>query len=214
MTGKGLNSAAGKGKKPGDRARRHEDRPKKPADPAYLERAALYYLERFATTRGHLALVMRRKIRRRGLAEGVTDTEAEQWIATLVDKMVRLGFVDDMTFAQSRAQSLLARGKPMRAIRYGLAEKSVPQDMIDQVLEDLAGSAGDTDLLAAIRYVRRRRIGPARLDPSGDAEARRKAHQRDMAALARTGFSFDVAKKVLAVEGASGLDALELAASG
>jgi regulatory protein len=156
--------------------------------------------------------VLRRKIRRRGLADGVTDDEAEQWISALVEKLARLGYVDDLTYAQARAQSLLNRGKPMRAIRQGLAEKRVPPEMIDQVMEGLAEDREDTDLLAAIRYVRRRRIGPARLEPPRDAEAARKAFQKDMAALARTGFSYDIARRVLEADGPEGLDSLEYAA--
>jgi regulatory protein len=214
MADEGLKKAAGSmpGRPQAGRSRR--DGPKKPADPAYLERAALHYLERFATTRGHLAQVLRRKIRRRGLAQDVTESQAEQWIAGLVEKLVRLGYVDDMGFAQARARSLHAKGRPMRAIRQGLAEKSVPADMIDQVLESMAAGPEDTDLMAAIRYVRRRRIGPARLDQPADTEAARKALQRDMAALARAGFSYAIARRVLEAGGPRMLDDLEREAEG
>jgi len=214
MTEKGLKGTAGRrpGSGSGDGHRR--DRPRKPADPAYLERAALHYLERFATTRGHLAQVLRRKVRRRGLAAEVSEAEAEQWIAALVEKLVRLGYVDDMGFAEARARSLQERGKPLRAIRQGLAGKSVPAEMIDQVLESMAEEPGDADLLAAIRYVRRRRIGPARPDSLMESEAARKTFQRDMAALARSGFSYDVARRVLEADGPHGLDELEREAGG
>jgi regulatory protein len=214
MTVKGLKGTAGARRAPRGGGEPRPERARKPADPAYLERAALYYLERFATTRGHLAQVLRHKVRRRGLAGGISESEAEQWIAALVEKLVRLGYVDDMGFAQARARSLHARGKPMRANRRGLAEKSVPAEMIDQVLESMADSPADTDLLAAIRYVKRRRLGPARPDRPEDAEAARKAFQRDMAALARSGFSYDIARRVLEADGPHALDELEREAEG
>jgi len=209
MAEKEANAAEGGRRRSTARHQRPARRPEKPADPAYLERAALHYLERFATTRGHLAQVLRRKIRRRGLPEGVADSEAEEWIAALVEKLVRLGYVDDLGFARARAQSLLNRGRPLRAVRQGLAEKSVPAGMIDQVLAETVEESANTDLLAAVRYVRRRRIGPARPAPPADADAAHKAFQRDMAALARAGFSYDIARQVLEAHGPEGLNELE-----
>lgn len=194
----------------GVRQKEGKGRARKPADPAYLERAALFYLERFATTQGHMASVLRRKVRRRGLAEGVSEAEAEAWIAQLVEKLVRLGYIDDLGFARARAQSLLTRGKPLRAIRQALIAKSVPGPLIDEVLEGLAQESNHADQLAALRYVRRRRLGPARPDVSGeDEETAYRRRQRDLAAMARAGFSFDIAKSVLDLESAQDLDDLE-----
>ena len=53
-------------------------------------------------------------------------------------------------------------------------------------------STGDPELAAALTYARRRRIGPYR--PAGDRAA---ARARDLAALSRQGFDYDVARRVI-----------------
>jgi regulatory protein len=56
----------------------------------------------------------------------------------------------------------------------------------------LAEEHDDLDLTAARRFVQRRRLGPFRTAP-----AREGQHNRDLAAMARAGFAFGVARKVL-----------------
>ena len=48
---------------------------------------------------------------------------------------------------------------------------------------------------AAARYARRRRLGPFRAAPE-----REERRQRDLAALARAGFAYDVARRVIEAE--------------
>ena len=50
-----------------------EPRLARPLDAAALDRLALRYVERFATTRGKLADYLRRKMRERGLPAGYTE---------------------------------------------------------------------------------------------------------------------------------------------
>jgi len=50
----------------------------------------------------------------------------------------------------------------------------------------------DPDLTAAVRYAQRRRLGAFRT--SGE---RADSRNRDMAAMARAGFSYDLAKRVI-----------------
>jgi regulatory protein len=183
---------------------RQKPRPK-PVDPAYLERAALYYLERFSASAGHLASILRRKIARRGLPDGVEMEEVEGWIGALLEKLTRLGYLDDEAYARMRAQSLIARGRPLRAVRQGLAQKALDPEIIDGALAAYREGMADPDLAAAIRYLRRRRLGPARLEEA----TRRPSYQKDMAALARAGFSYDIARRLLDLPDGAALDALE-----
>ena len=58
----------------------------------------------------------------------------------------------------------------------------------------LGDDTAKTELDAATRYIRRRRLGHYRT--KGKAE---DFYEKDLAALARAGFSYDVAKKALKV---------------
>src|SRR3546814_14114701 len=76
----------------------------KPLDAAALDRLALRYVERFATTRAKLAAYLARKIRERGWAGARVEP------AEVASRRAALGYVDDRAFAEARAHSMTRRG--------------------------------------------------------------------------------------------------------
>lgn len=70
-------------------------------------------------------------------------------------------------------------------------------------METLTEEHAQPDLAAAIKLARKRRLGPFRL-PEKRAEMRAK----DMAALARAGFDFDTARRVIDADSVDGLEEL------
>ena len=102
--------------------------------------------------------------------------DAAAMIDEVVAKLVRLGYVNDARFAEQRAKTLRKRGKSARAIRSALARQGVDSAVADDVIDE-----GD-ELAAARAYVRRRRL---------------KGGDKDLAKLARAGFSYDVARRAL-----------------
>lgn len=172
---------------------------------SYLMNAAVYYLQRFSAARAGVRRVLMGKVRRSLAYHGGDGAEAAAWVEEVLDTLETQGFLNDATFAEARARSLAARGTAGRAIRLKLAQKGVAKDTIDDALATLAEEVGtrtgqgedvNPDLTAAVAYARRRRLGPYRLDPAARAERREK----DMAALARQGFSPDIALKVIDAE--------------
>jgi len=165
-------------------------------DAAYLERAALYYLERYASSAENLRRVLRRKIRVRSRdnPDG-PPKQAEEWIEAVVEKLIRLKLLDDRSYAAGKVRSLYALGKPLGRIRQTLAAKGIRGEAADAALENLRqeSKAVVSDLPAALAYARRRRIGPWRHDP----ETRAAMRQKDLGALARRGFSQDLAVRIL-----------------
>ena len=66
-------------------------------------------------------------------------------------------------------------------------------DTIDGALAELVEEVdGDTDIAAARAYARRRRLGPWRL-----SEVRAEHRDKDLAALGRAGFAWEVARAVV-----------------
>ncbi|WP_430398592.1 regulatory protein RecX [Ferrovibrio sp.] len=181
-------------------------RPKK-VDPGYLERAALFYLERYASSTANLRRVLQRKVRRR--MEGSEDgppPELATWIDAVIEKLSRLGFLNDQRYAEQRTRRLYDEGKSLSRIRQTLAAKGVKSDMTAAALENLSDERPEpvSDLPAAIAYARRRKLGPFRADP----EQRREMRQKDMAAMARRGFSSDLIRRILAAETVEALEML------
>ncbi|MEQ9190065.1 MAG: RecX family transcriptional regulator [Alphaproteobacteria bacterium] len=174
-----------------------------------LENGALFYLQRFASSSANLKRVLERRVARAAkVRDDVDADQARVWIDDIVRRFERSGLLDDQAFARARAITLMRQGLSRRAIDARLRQKGVKADAIAAALDHLATEAGDPDLAAACRLVRRRRLGPLR--PVADQEGRR---QRDLASLARAGFSAAVALRVLAATTVEALEVLEAEAS-
>lgn len=166
--------------------------------PSYLMNSALYYLGRFSASRAGLRQVLQRKAWRSLQTHGGDSEEINGWIEATLTTLEQQGWLNDEAFAESRARSLNARGTAQRTIRQKLAQKGIDQDTIAHALDRLAeehgsADAATSDRCAAVAYARRRRLGPWRLDP----QARTERRDRDLAALARQGFSSEVARTVI-----------------
>jgi len=172
--------------------RRRQQSPRK-VTPDYLERAALYHLERYASSTENLRRILMRKAWRSEKHHGTDNDEVTGWVEAIVTQFLETGLLDDVRYAEGRAASLQRRGDSQRSIRHKLLAKGLTSDVVDQALARVsAKELVDPDLVAAVRYVQRRRLGAFR-GPDERADNR----SRDIAAMARAGFSYDLAKCVI-----------------
>ncbi|AWM88810.1 regulatory protein RecX [Microvirga sp. 17 mud 1-3] len=168
-------------------------KPPRRVTPAYLQRAAMTYLERYASSAENLRRVLRRKVETRCRLRGEDPAEFYEAVDDVVAKCLRAGLLDDARYAQARVATLRRRGGSARAIRAKLSLKGVDRETITAAL---AGRDDEEDPQAqeeqaARALARRRRLGPFR--PGERAPYRDK----DLAALARAGFSFDIARRIV-----------------
>lgn len=163
-------------------------KPPRKVTPAYLQRAALTYLERYASSAENLRWVLRRKVDRRCRLRGEDPSEFHEMIDEVVTKSLRIGLIDDSRYAEARVATLRRRGGSTRAIQAKLSAKGVDRATIATVLE---GGEEDDEEKAAHALARRRKLGPYR--PGERAPYRDK----DLATLARAGFRFDVARRTI-----------------
>ncbi|WP_201834557.1 regulatory protein RecX [Microvirga zambiensis] len=165
-------------------------KPPRKVTPAYLQRAALAYLERYSSSAENLRRVLRRKVDKRCRLRGEDPAEFSEAIDEVVAKCLRSGLIDDTRYAEARVATLRRRGGSARAIQAKLSAKGVDRAAIAAALE---GEEGD-EQEAARAFARRRKLGPFR--PGERAPYRDK----DLAAMARAGFRFDVARGVIDAE--------------
>src|SRR3954449_2582041 len=83
-------------------------KPATPIDAALLEEWALSYLARYASTAENLRQVLRRRVRRRLMAEGSGDREGAAMVEPLIEALVTrcrdTGLVNDAAYAAGRAR--------------------------------------------------------------------------------------------------------------
>jgi regulatory protein len=101
-----------------------------PLDRAGLDRLAIAYVGRYATTRAKLAAYLRRKLAERGW-EGPGPAPVE----AIVERCAELGYVDDRAFAEARAVSLTRRGYGPRRLAAALLGAGIEPDDMAQARE-------------------------------------------------------------------------------
>jgi regulatory protein len=171
------------------------------ATPEGLERSALYYLERYDASSGHLRRLLARKIQLSARIHGTDPEAGRAAVERLIARLTGAGLLDDARYAQARVRSLLTRGTSDAMIRAKLRAKSVPAGLVDAALAEVAGADPGHELAAALRYARRRRLGPFRL------KERAERRERDLAALARQGFGYETACRIIDCDDPAGLEA-------
>lgn len=176
-------------------------RPVRPIpDAASLRAAALHYLARFAASSHALRRVLRNKVYR--AAQQNSDLDPGQ-IARLHEEIDRIvadclsrRYLDDAVFAAQQIRRARAGGKSIRFATAKLAQQGFASEQIAAagaaVAAETATDAAEADLDAALRLARRRKLGPF-----GGREADRARTRRDVAILARAGFSPSIIRRVL-----------------
>lgn len=167
-------------------------RPPPKITPSYLENAALHYLERFASSRANLVRVLMRKADRSIAHWGGEREDAAHLAEAVAAKLAALGYLDDGAYAEAKVRSLRRKGASTRLIKATLAAKGVEAEAAHGAM---AEEEDEAELAAAFTLARRRRLGPFR--PAG---ARAAFRDKDMAALGRAGFSWEVVRKVVEAE--------------
>ena len=144
--------------------------------PQRLKNIALYYLERFDASSEKLRSVLMRRVQKAVFSGDEVPLDTEQWIDEIVDEMKRLNYVNDQRYAENKIRQYLKAGKSNRYIILKLSEAGIDPEEVRSFLPN-------DELEQAQIFARKKHLG--------------KDFQKDLAKLARAGFSYDIAQKVL-----------------
>ena len=171
-------------------------KPARPITAKYLNNVAAFYLDRYPSTAEGLRRVLNRRVAKAKMLDAPIMDNVKQAIETVVAKFVDAGVIDDKAFAQTKARSLHRRGTSSRVTRQKLKMAGVDGGTLDDAMQgldiELDVTPAQREWRAAASLARRRRLGPYRL-----AEHRADHRLRDLATMARAGFAYDIAKKVV-----------------
>jgi len=168
--------------------------PKK-ISPTYLHNSGLYYLERFAASKAHFKDVMIRKVKRSCMHHKEQDYDAcVKMVGELADKFENCGLLNDEIYANALVSTMRRKGLSRRAIQIKMRGKGIALDQASQALEKLDihsyETREDAEFSAALTLARKKKIGPYFI---GDEQN----EQKSLGILARAGFSYDVARRIL-----------------
>lgn len=166
-----------------------------PTDPKKLReklrRSGFAYLQRYSASEAYFADLMEQKLRRWEAAGYVSLGEARpaDLVAELTSEFRELGLLDDAGFAASRVASARRKGTSRLKITLGLKAKGVDGELARTAIEE----DGTDETVAALRFCRRRRIGPWRRGERPD----RNGLNKEIAILARQGFATQLGRAVV-----------------
>lgn len=161
----------------------------------YLHNAGLAYLQRFSSSSANFKRVMLRKIDKSCRHHTEQDPEAcEAMLDKTILKFQDLELLNDALYLRGMVTSLSRRGLSSLQIQQKLMQKGLPNDDISQALnlyeEEEYETSGQADLYAAIIYCRKKKFGAFDI-------MERKDPEKSLASMARAGYSYEIAQKVL-----------------
>ena len=114
----------------------------------------------------------------------------DEVISSLVDQKL----LSDRYYSDAKSKAFLRKGYSLNKIRYSLIKKGIDEKYIKDSISKIKDNESDTDFFSSIKLCKRRRIGPSR-----DESNRPLFYKKDMSILARSGFSYELSKKVLEI---------------
>jgi len=152
---------------------------------------AYSYLEKYSPSKQQLKTYLYKKIikinQKKSSKKELFDL-IDSIIATLVDQKL----LNDMYYSDAKSKAFLRKGYSLNKIRYSLIRKGIDEKYIKGSISKIKENESDPDFFSAIKICKKRRIGACR-----EEDNRPLFYKKDISILARSGFSYEVSKKVL-----------------
>ncbi|MFM7673202.1 MAG: regulatory protein RecX [Candidatus Fonsibacter sp.] len=156
-----------------------------------LKELALKYLDKYQPSKKDLRIYLFKKSREIPL-DNKDKTKTLEEIDDVILSLEKLGLIDDKIYSEIKSKNFLKRGYSINKIRSVLMKKGVNDNLLHRTIEGILKDNEDPDFYSAIKLCKRRVIGPYR------SEANRKIfYIKDTGVLARSGFSYEISKRVL-----------------
>ena len=152
---------------------------------------AYSYLEKYSPSKQQLTTYLFKKLIKK--KQNITSKkEIFHLIDTVINALVDQKILSDKYYSDAKAKAFLRRGYSLNKIRYNLIKKGIEEKYIRASISKIKEKESDPDFFSALKICKRRRIGPSR-----DENNRPLFYKKDISILARSGFSYEVSKKIL-----------------
>ena len=155
---------------------------------------SLSYIEKYAPSKQQLRTYLLKKYLKIGRSS-VSKSDITDLIDIILEDLEKAKFINDKFYSESKAKSLIQRGSSINKIRNYLFNKGIGDKYIKNTIEKITENNEDQDFFSAIKLCKKKRIGPSR-----EEDNRELFYKKDMGILARSGFDFDVSKRVMELD--------------
>ena len=155
---------------------------------------AFTYIEKYAPSKQQLKTYLLKKYLKIS-NEDVKKKDVNNLIDIVLSDLEKNRFINDKFYSDSKANSMIKRGKSINKIRNYLIGKGIEDKYIKETVNKIEEKNEDQDFFSAIKLCKKKRIGPARVEDN-----RPLFYKKDISLLARNGFDFETSKKVMDIE--------------
>ncbi len=155
---------------------------------------AFAYIEKYAPSKQQLKTYLLKKYIKAKISS-LNKSNISDLISAVLDDLEKTKFINDKFYSRSKAKSLIQRGSSINKIRNYLFSKGIKDKYIKITLDEIKVNNADQDFFSAIKICKKKRIGPAR-----DENNRTLFYKKDIGILARSGFDFEISKRVMDLE--------------
>ena len=152
------------------------------------------YIEKFAPSKQQLKTYLLKKYLKSKIPS-VKKSNINDLIDIVIEDLEKSKFINDKFYSESKAKSLIQRGSSINKIRSYLFNKGIGEKYIKNTIEKIYANNEDQDFFSAIKICKKKRIGPSR-----DEANRPLFYKKDIGVLARSGFNFEVSRRVMELE--------------
>ena len=154
---------------------------------------AFSYMEKYSPSKQQLRTYLFKKLikinQRKSNKKEIFDL-IDSVITSLIDQKL----LSDRHYSDAKSKAFLKRGYSLNKIRYNLIKKGIDEKYIKDSISKIKENESDPDFFSALKTCKRRRIGPCREESN-----RPLFYKKDISILARSGFSYEISKKVLGI---------------
>ena len=154
---------------------------------------AYSYLEKYSPSKQQLRTYLFKK-----LVKKKQKISSKKEIFNLIDSVISSledhKLLSDKYYSDVKSKAFLRKGYSLNKIRYSLIKKGIDEKYIKNSISKIKENESDPDFFSAIKLCKRRRIGPNR-----EENNRPLFYKKDISILARSGFSYDLSKKILEI---------------
>ena len=154
---------------------------------------AYTYLEKYSPSKQQLKTYLFKKLIKKK-QQISSKKEIFNLIDSVISTLIDQKLLSDKYYSEAKSKALLRRGYSLNKIRYSLIQKGIDQKYIKASISKIKENESDPDFFSAIKLCKRRRLGASR--PEGN---RSLFFKKDISILARSGFSYELSKKVLGI---------------
>jgi regulatory protein len=152
---------------------------------------AYQYLEKYNPSKQQLRTFLFKKVVKKKHKIS-SKKEFFNLVDAVISTLEKQNILSDELYSDSRSKSFLRKGYSLNKIRYALTKKGIDSKYIKLSISKIKENESDPDFFSAIKVCKRRRIGPVR-----EEDNRTIFYKKDISILARSGFSYELSKKIL-----------------